>query len=312
MSNQQRQPLTIKEGDLDGVNVFIDHENKRAVVKLPNNFDVYWMFGRKDTNGKPYAERFSSIDPSKAVFCVDFMELGTDNKVRDFNQKVVTAREISKELKNEVELYETEIAFDHLDGNKAKFKHQMPQTGYIIGEVVHAGKYFAVLGQGVKDGEKFFQVIKTNAILSGHDEFLNREETVKQKLQLGTKKFMSLSETGRINISEYKPKQALEAAPAQEVVLPITRDQKDALMAYREAKGAEWKESLSADWARASYPGVSKAHAPLLQQVRNQQGPEWLSNLKDKDLYLGTAQANPEPEVKKPAMKKVKTLAKEM
>jgi hypothetical protein len=30
---------------------------------------------------------------------------------------------------------------------------------------------------------------------------------------------------------------------------------------------------------------------PPLQQVRNEQGPEWLHNLKDKDLYLGTIKA---------------------
>ena len=309
MNTPQRQPLTIKEGDQDGVNVFIDQENKRAVVKLPNNFDVYWMFGRKDDNGKPYAERFSSQDPSKAVFCVDFQDLGNDNKVRDFNQKVVAAREISKELTNEIDLYETVIAFDHLDGKKARYKHQMPQSGYAIGEVVHAGKYFAVLGQGIKDEEKFFQVVKTNAILSGRDEFLNREESVKAKLPLGSTKFLGLSQTGRIAVSDPKPRQA---APEQEVALPITREQKEALMAYRESKGAEWKEKLSADWAKASYPGVSKAHAPLLQQVRNQQGPEWLSNLKDKDLYLGTTQEPAKVEAKKPAVKKAKSLAKEM
>ena len=86
-------------------------------------------------------------------------------------------------------------------------------------------------------------------------------------------------------------------------------------MAYREsklAKGEDWKEKLGADWAKASYPGVSKAHAPLLQQVRNQQGPEWLSNLNDKDLYLGTTQEPAKVEAKKPAVKKAKSLAKEM
>lgn len=310
MNQQKRQPLTIKEGDQDGVNVFIDHENRRAVVKVPNNFDVYWMFGRKDQNGKPYAERFESKDPAKAVFCVDFQELGNDNKVRDFNQKVVAAREISKELTNEIDLYETVIAFDHSEGKKARYKFIMPPSGYAIGEVVHAGKYFAVLGQGIKDEEKFFQVVKTNAILSGRDEFLNREESVKAKLPLGETKFLGLSQTGRITVSDPKPRQ--EPAQEQEVALPITQAQKEALMAFREGHGAEWKEKLGSMWMKASYPGVAKAHAPLLQQVRNQQGPEWLHNLKDKDLYLGTAQENPAPEAKKPAIKKAKSLAKEM
>jgi hypothetical protein len=310
MNTPKRQPLTIKEGDHDGVNVFIDQENRRAVVKLPNNFDVYFMFGRRDDNGKPYAERFESKDKAKAVFCIEFQDLGNDNKVRDFNQKVLAAREISKELTNEIDLYETVIAFDYSEGKKARYKYLMPQSGYAIGEVVHAGKYFAVLGQGIKDEEKFFQVVKTNAILSGRDEFLNREETVKAKLPLGATKFLGLSETGRIVVSDPKPRQ--EAAPALEVTLPITREQKEALMAYRESKGDDWKEKLNEDWANASYPGVTKAHAPLLQQVRNQQGPEWLSNLKDKDLYLGITQEPAKVEPKKPAVKKAKSLEKEM
>ena len=150
-------------------------------------------------------------------------------------------------------------------------------------------------------------------MLRGRDEFLNREEVIKEKMAIGSVKYLVLENTGRIAVSDYKPK--LSQAPEQEVALPITREQKEALLTYRETKilqGEDWKEKLSTDWAKATYPGVSKAHAPLLQQVRNQQGPEWLNNLKDKDLYLGTTQESAKVEAKKPSVKKAKVLTKEM
>lgn len=56
-----------------------------------------------------------------------------------------------------------------------------------------------------------------------------------------------------------------------------TPSQQEALDAFRDANGRNWKNALRANWERASYPGVSAAHAAALQQVRNTLGPEWLS-----------------------------------
>ncbi|AYK20418.1 hypothetical protein [Aeromonas veronii] len=57
----------------------------------------------------------------------------------------------------------------------------------------------------------------------------------------------------------------------------LTKPQQEALDAFREAKGRNWKSALRANWERASYPGVSADHAAALQQVRNTLGPEWLT-----------------------------------
>jgi len=57
----------------------------------------------------------------------------------------------------------------------------------------------------------------------------------------------------------------------------LTKPQQEALDAFREAKGRNWKSAPRANWERASYPGVSADHAAALQQVRNTLGPEWLT-----------------------------------
>lgn len=57
----------------------------------------------------------------------------------------------------------------------------------------------------------------------------------------------------------------------------LTKPQQEALDAFREAKGRNWKAALRANWERARYPGVSADHAAALQQVRNTLGPEWLT-----------------------------------
>jgi hypothetical protein len=57
----------------------------------------------------------------------------------------------------------------------------------------------------------------------------------------------------------------------------LTLQQQDALDAFRETKGRNWKVALRANWERASYPGVSVDHAAALQQIRNTLGPEWLT-----------------------------------
>ncbi len=71
----------------------------------------------------------------------------------------------------------------------------------------------------------------------------------------------------------------------------LTRPQREAVMAFRESNGRDWKEDLSTAWSTGNYKGVPSDQAALLQQVRNTMGPSWLANLKDKDLYI-----QPEPQ----------------
>ena len=59
-------------------------------------------------------------------------------------------------------------------------------------------------------------------------------------------------------------------------------------MAFREANGRDWKGKLMHQWSMSHYPSTPQDQRGLLQQVRNEQGPEFLINLKVADLYLGT------------------------
>jgi hypothetical protein len=66
----------------------------------------------------------------------------------------------------------------------------------------------------------------------------------------------------------------------------ITDDQRAAVAAFRDAKGREWKEELGLLWMSGQYAraGIARDQAALLQQVRNQLGPEWLMNVSPTDL----------------------------
>lgn len=286
----------IAEGDADGVKVELDLERSQVVITTVNNFDVYWMLSRRDSAGKPYAERFNSEDFNKAVFGVPLGKLTEKHQQDELNKKILAARNFSKEVLAEHEHFEYVVSFDHSDSKNAKFKPAFPQSGFSIGKVVHAGKYFAVLEQGVKGDDKYFQVIKTNAFLSGAHEFYNREETVAKKMPLGSMKYITQDNKGKLNISEYTPRNAPHQAPqlpevAPEpapVQLPINQAQKNALMAFREANGRDWKGKLMHQWSMSHYPSTPQDQRGLLQQVRNEQGPEFLINLKVADLYLGT------------------------
>ncbi len=63
-------------------------------------------------------------------------------------------------------------------------------------------------------------------------------------------------------------------------------DQRAAVAAFRDANGRDWKEGLGSLWMTGNYSrrGIDKDQAALLQQVRNQFGPEWLENVTRADL----------------------------
>jgi antirestriction protein ArdC len=71
---------------------------------------------------------------------------------------------------------------------------------------------------------------------------------------------------------------------AIEKPLALTRDQREAVVAYQQKHGDEWKEKLAVAWENGKYKGVNKEQSASLQQVRNTLGPEWLAEVKDEDL----------------------------
>lgn len=59
----------------------------------------------------------------------------------------------------------------------------------------------------------------------------------------------------------------------------LSEDQRAAVTAFRDANGRAWKAKLGSLWMSGNYSrhGVDANQAALLQQVRNQFGPEWLA-----------------------------------
>jgi len=64
-----------------------------------------------------------------------------------------------------------------------------------------------------------------------------------------------------------------------------TFEQVTAVIAYAKEKGKDWKAKLNADWLRAAAM-IKGRHSPLLQQVRNQFGPEWLAKFDGRRYQL--------------------------
>jgi hypothetical protein len=54
-----------------------------------------------------------------------------------------------------------------------------------------------------------------------------------------------------------------------------TPEQARAVVAFAEREGPQWKAKLHMNWTMASYPD-DRETSHLLQQVRNQLGPQWL------------------------------------
>lgn len=74
------------------------------------------------------------------------------------------------------------------------------------------------------------------------------------------------------------PAPAIDAASgiSNAQVATLSLLQLEAIRVFRTLKGRSWKAELNSCWSRASYPGLGAQHAAVLQQIRNEFGPEWL------------------------------------
>ncbi|AKG03115.1 antirestriction protein [Pseudomonas aeruginosa] len=74
------------------------------------------------------------------------------------------------------------------------------------------------------------------------------------------------------------PAPAIDAASGMSnaQVATLSLLQLEAIRVFRTLKGRSWKAELNSCWSRASYPGLGAQHAAVLQQIRNEFGPEWL------------------------------------
>ena len=277
--------IKIQTGELDGVNVIADPDNQRYLVDLPNSYDVYWLFNSKDEK-HTFAKRVEQPDIKRAIYEIPIENLATDEQIKSFNFKVKEARNTAKAIASEREAMESVLSFNQAHDNKTvAFIYKAPTKGFAIGEVLHSGKYFVAQSAGENDDKVFVRIIHSTKLLQGKAEFANREETLKEKFPVGSHKYLRYDELGRITAKDYQPKQVATAETQT-----LTEDQRAALRAYSEKNGQAWKERLNVAWTSGSYKGLDTKQSALLQQVRNQFGPEWLTHLKTDDLYPEIAQ----------------------
>jgi hypothetical protein len=83
------------------------------------------------------------------------------------------------------------------------------------------------------------------------------------------------------NACEGVPTEALERKVAY-------ANQRAAVSAFCAANGRGWKEKLASLWLSGNYKrsGIDVDQAALLQQARNQLGPQWLMKVADADLTI--------------------------
>ena len=277
-------------GDKDDVNVQV--ENSAYIVTTPNNYDIFWELGRRNRDTQqPYAERLQSEDRTKAVFAVPIPS--SDSALKDFEAKIRPARSTSAEVTKERKQLEFIVGFDHANGKQPAFVYKNPTTGFTTGEVLKTGKFFVAMTAGENDDKKYFRVINTSRLLEGK-EFADRESAIKEKMPVGSKKYIKFAENGRLTVQDYtakiapvaKPEAVAKSAePAPVEPGQLTRPQLEAVMAFRESHLKDWKRSLSTAWSTGNYKGTDSNQAALLQQVRNEQGPEWLSKVTSRELY---------------------------
>lgn len=287
----------IQIGEKDGVTVTADPDNQRYLVDMPNSYDVYWTFNSKDAQ-HAFAKRVDQFDIKRAIYEIPLENIASDEKIKNLNFKITEARKTAKEIATEREAMESVLSFDQAHDNKTvAFIYKAPTKGFAVGEVLHSGKFFVAQTAGENDDKVFIRVIHSTKLLQGRDEFANREEVLKTKFPIGSLKYLRYDDHGRITAKDYQPKQV-----ATTEATTLTTDQREALKLFSEKNGQGWKDKLNLAWTSGSYKGLGSSQSALLQQVRNQFGPEWLFNLKTDDLYPEAAQqptvAKAEPKTK--------------
>ncbi len=76
-----------------------------------------------------------------------------------------------------------------------------------------------------------------------------------------------------------------ETAPIAPAPRRLTPDQLDALRAFRHVEGRNWKRALLKSWETVNYPMLPLADMePLLQNLRNTHGPNWLKRFELKPV----------------------------
>ncbi|MEL4177726.1 hypothetical protein [Roseateles sp. PN1] len=279
-AQQQKQSGQVKIGFADGVEVIGAHATEQYMIETPNNYEIY--FPLLKSNGAAFCTREDSQDPSRAVFS---LKITSQADIKALNEKVAMARTTHREIETERKDFQDILSFDLMEkGKTVAFMYRPPDHHFSTGEIVRTGKYFVAQHCGSNEEKVFVRMINSSRFLQG-EEFRNRDEVMRNKFPEGTdswnpqegrpKYYFAWGRDSKIEIRPYAPKLYSEPQQAKGAEQP-NEQQKAALLAYVQANGISWKRSLGLAWETGDYKSTPKEHQGLLQQVRNQFGPEWL------------------------------------
>lgn len=188
--------------DQDGLVLKSDIQNNRYIVEMPNSYDIYWRF-----NDKNFAERLPSDNKAIAVFGVN-ADLLDEKGMDKFDEKVSEARKVYRDTKLEKADFENVLGFDLAENGKTvSFVYKNPPKGFCVGEVLKTGTYFVAQKSGEDADKIYVRMLHTNRFLSGKSDFENREATVAEKFPVGSVKYVSFGDNGKIVVKDYQPKQ---------------------------------------------------------------------------------------------------------
>ncbi len=172
-------------------NISVEKVEGNYVITLPNSYDVYWEFTQKTSNFGTFTKE-KSTDKKQIIFTVPVEAVNTDKAVAEFNSKVNQAKTFVNEIMKEKDDFNYIINFDKQQpGKTVTFLYSNPTNGYMIGEVIRAGKYFVAFDSGMKDKTIFVRMVYTNRLLNGKEDFINREQTIAEMFPVGSVKYLS-------------------------------------------------------------------------------------------------------------------------
>ena len=291
MSNKK-----INLGEKDGITVHLEADKNRYVIETPNSYDVF--FGLQRDGAREYAVRLQSDDSKKAFFAVLQNQVSTEKEIKLFNEKVSQARAIHKEVTAEREDFHDILGFDLMRNNKpVAFIYGTPEKKWATGEVVKTGKYFVALEVNEGVDKIYVRMVNASKFLQA-GEYQDREKVLKERLPLGSKKYLRFTSDNKIQVNEYTAKaQPVTQAPA--TFDPLTTAQLDAVKAWRESHGREWRVKLNESWITGNYKGFNKDMSAALQAVRNTHGPDWLRKVTAEEIYLKPHEVKQAPQAVK-------------
>lgn len=295
MSNKK-----IDLGEKDGITVHLEADKNRYVIETPNSYDVF--FGLQRDGAGEYAVRLQSDDSKKAFFAVPQNQVSTEKEIRVFNDKVSQARAIHKEVTAEREDFHDILGFDLMRNNKpVAFIYGTPEKKWATGEVVKTGKYFVALEVNEGVDKIYVRMVNASKFLQA-GEYQDRENVLKERLPLGSKKYLRFTTDNKVQVSEYTAK-AHPVTQAPATFDPLTTAQLDAVKAWRESHGREWRVKLNESWITGNYKGINKDMSAALQAVRNTHGPDWLRKVTAEEIYLKPHEVKPIPPSPSPSAK---------